>query len=72
MLLALSTPHDPWSKDNVPAEWYARFKDVAFPLPETWSDKPDPYMDRNADPQKWLSFWKPNMTWRTMTPGVTF
>ncbi len=61
MLLALSTPHDPWSKDNVPAEWYARFKDVAFPLPASWSDLPDPYMDRNADPKKWLTFWKPNM-----------
>ena len=61
MLLALSMPHDPWSKNNVPAEWYERFKDVPFPLPETWSDKPDPYMDRNADPEKWLSFWKPHM-----------
>jgi len=61
MLLALSTPHDPWSKDNVPPEWYERFKNVDFPLAATWSDKPDPYMDRNAEPQKWLSYWKPNM-----------
>lgn len=61
MLLALSTPHDPWSKSNVPAKWYDKFKDVAFPLPETWRDQPDPYMDRNADPQKWLNIWKPHM-----------
>ncbi len=61
MLLALSTPHDPWSKNNVPAEWYERFKNVEFPLPETWSDKPDPYMDRNAEPKRWLSLWKPSM-----------
>jgi arylsulfatase A-like enzyme len=61
MLLALSEPHDPWNKNNVPAEWHARFKDVKFPLPATWNDQPDPYMDRNTNPQKWMEFWKPNM-----------
>lgn len=61
MLLALSVPHDPWTKDNVPAEWHERFSDVDFPLPETWQDVPDPYMDRNADPRQWLAFWKPNL-----------
>ena len=61
LLLTLSTPHDPWSKNNVPPEWYARFRNVAFPLPETWSDKPDPYMDRNAEPGKWTEHWKPSL-----------
>jgi len=61
MLLALSMPHDPWTKDNVPPEWYERFRYVDFPLPATWSDQPDPYMDRNAEPDRWLSYWKPNM-----------
>jgi arylsulfatase A-like enzyme len=62
LLLSLSTPHDPWTKANVPAQWYERFKDVEFPLPDTWSDVPDPYMDRNADPQKWIAYWKPHLT----------
>ena len=61
MLLALSTPHDPWVKSNVPGEWYDRFKGKAFPLPESWSDQPDHYMDRHADPQKWIQYWKPQM-----------
>ena len=61
MLLALSMPHDPWTKNNVPAGWYERFKNVAFPLPPTWSDTPDPYMDRNADAKQWVEFWKPHM-----------
>ena len=61
MLLALSMPHDPWTKDNVPSEWLERFQQVDFPLPLSWSDKPDPYMDRNADPKLWLNYWKPNL-----------
>lgn len=61
LLLALSTPHDPWDKNNVPAKWYERFKDTAFPLPATWCDRPDPLMDRNTDPQKWIQYWKPQM-----------
>jgi len=61
MLVSLSVPHDPWSKDNVPAEWYERFRAADFPLPETWRDVPDPYMDRHADPQQWLAYWKPHL-----------
>jgi arylsulfatase A-like enzyme len=61
MTLALSAPHDPWTKHNIPPEWYERFKDVEFPLPATWSDQPDPYMDRNADPEQWTTYWKPHM-----------
>jgi arylsulfatase A-like enzyme len=49
MVVAHSPPHDPWGKNNVPKEWYDKFADVAFPLPETWRDEPDPYMDRNTD-----------------------
>ena len=61
LTLSLGTPHDPWSTKNVPAEYLESFKDVEFPLPASWSDTPDPYMDRNADPKKWLELWKPNM-----------
>lgn len=58
LLLSYSPPHDPWSKANVPKEWYEKFKNVEFPLPKTWQDVPDPRMDRNADPARWLSDWK--------------
>ena len=58
LTLSLGTPHDPWSEKNVPAEYLKMFEGVEFPLPESWSDTPDPYMDRNTNPKKWLSFWK--------------
>jgi arylsulfatase A-like enzyme len=61
LTLSMGTPHDPWGPKNVPAEYLEMFKDVEFTLPPNWSDTPDPYMDRNADPAKWLSIWKPNM-----------
>ena len=60
--LALSAPHDPWTRHNIPPAWYERFKQVEFPLPATWSDQPDPYMDRNADPGQWITYWKSHMT----------
>ena len=62
IILALSAPHDPWTKHNIPPKWYERFKNVDFPLPATWSDTPDPYMDRNTDSEKWTTYWKTHMT----------
>ena len=61
MVVSYSPPHDPWVKKNVPPEWYERFKGMKVELPKTWSDKPDRRMDRNADPKRWLSHWKPNL-----------
>jgi arylsulfatase A-like enzyme len=61
MVVSYSPPHDPWTKDNVPAWWYDRFRDVEFNLPSTWSDTPDPRMDRNANPGRWLNHWKPSL-----------
>ena len=58
LFLSYGTPHDPWERDNVPKAYYEMFKDVEFSLPASWSDRPDPYMDRNTDPKKWLSHWK--------------
>lgn len=59
MTVAYSPPHDPWGPQNVPPKWFEKFKDVVFPKPATWSDKPDPRMDRNTDPRRWLKRWKP-------------
>ncbi|MFS4418014.1 sulfatase [Maribacter sp. 2307ULW6-5] len=61
LFLSVGVPHDPWVKDNVPEEFYDMFKDVAFKLPDNWQDSPDGYMDRNTDPEKWLSYWKENI-----------
>ena len=61
LFLSIGTPHDPWTKENVPEEYYNKFRDVDFPLPVSWKDTPDPYMDRNTDPEKWLNYWKLNI-----------
>lgn len=61
MVVAYSPPHDPWDEKNCPQEWYAKFKNVEFPLPETWQEVPDPYMDRNTNKQAWLKKWKPKL-----------
>ena len=61
LFLSLGTPHDPWRKDNVPEEYYNKFSKTDFPLPVSWQDTPDPYMDRNAEPDKWLTNWKVNL-----------
>ena len=45
LFLSLGTPHDPWTKENVPAEYYELFKNTAFSLPKNYS----PRNDRHAD-----------------------
>ena len=61
LFLSYGTVHDPWSRDNVPEEWLRLFADVRFDLPETWSDTPDPYMDRFTEPEPWLEVFKPRI-----------
>ncbi len=61
LFLSVGIPHDPWTKENVPAKYYDLFKGVDFKLPATWSDEPDPYMDRNTEKGPWLSNWKKNL-----------
>lgn len=61
MMMAFSPPHDPFSLGNAPKKWAEKFKDTKFPLPKTFKERPDPKMDRNADPKKWKKHWKPNL-----------
>jgi len=50
--MSIGTPHDPWVKENVPEEFYNKFKDVDIPYPVNYSDK----NDRHAD--LWAKFKK--------------
>ncbi|MEG1011976.1 MAG: sulfatase [Ruthenibacterium sp.] len=45
LFLSIGTPHDPWKPENVPTEYYDRFKGVDFALPENYSPNNDPYAD---------------------------
>jgi choline-sulfatase len=58
MVLSVGVPHDPWRKEDVPEEYYNMFEDEEFRLPQSWQDTPDPLMDRNTDPERWLNHWK--------------
>ncbi|MCT4589378.1 MAG: sulfatase [Carboxylicivirga sp.] len=46
MFLSWNPPHDPWTKNNVPADCYEKFATTRFDLPANFKDEPDPYMDR--------------------------
>ncbi len=46
LFLSYGTPHDPWTKENVPAEFYNKFKDTDFPTPINYKQENDePYGD---------------------------
>lgn len=45
LFLSIGTPHDPWTQDNVPREYYEMFREVDFPLPENYRKENDPYGD---------------------------
>ena len=45
LFLSIGTPHDPWTKDNVPPEYYDKFKSVSFPKPPNYKKFNDPHAD---------------------------
>ena len=45
MFLSLGTPHDPWTKENVPEEYYGQYLGKEFPYPENYLAKNDPRAD---------------------------
>jgi arylsulfatase A-like enzyme len=61
LFLSIGVPHDPWTRKNVPEKFYALYRDSIFGYPKTWSDQPDPYMDRYKEPERWLGFYKKNL-----------
>lgn len=59
LFLSWNPPHDPWTRNNVQAQCYEKFKDTIFELPQNFNDLPDKYMDRY--PQDFFegdSLWK--------------
>ncbi len=45
LFLSLGTPHDPWDRSNVPAEYLAQFENVDFDVPRNYKPENDPYAD---------------------------
>ncbi len=62
LFLSYGTPHDPWTKENVPKEYYEQFADVSFPLPPNYKEHNDPHADGWAKflpgKRKQLEEWK--------------
>jgi len=46
LVLSMAAPHPPWHKNDAPQQYYDLFEDVAFPPPENYSERLDPYGDR--------------------------
>ena len=46
MFLSYGTPHDPWTRENVPTRYAEMFRNVEFSLPPNYDDKNDPYADK--------------------------
>lgn len=45
VFLSYGTPHGPWNKNNVPQEYYDRFENVEYRMPENYSQEDDPHGD---------------------------
>jgi len=45
LFLSYGTPHDPWTPENVPSEYLARFRGVEFELPPNYRSEDDPHAD---------------------------
>jgi arylsulfatase A-like enzyme len=45
LMVSYGTPHDPWVRSNVPAQFYDMYRDVKFQVPPNYNDEMDPYGD---------------------------
>jgi arylsulfatase A-like enzyme len=53
MFLNFGTPHDPWTRSNVPEDFYKSFEEVEFKdTPPNYTTDPDPYGDRWGVPDQ--------------------
>lgn len=53
LFVSYSPPHDAWTPENVPPEFYEPFRDVPFPHPPNFREAPDPYADRLNTQEYW-------------------
>lgn len=62
LFLSYGTPHDPWTKENVPEEYYNKFRDVDFPEAPNFESANDRHADMwarfNIGERKKLNEWK--------------
>lgn len=61
LFLNYGTPHDPWTLENVPAEYAEMFDDADFPLPENYTDGSAEYWMPGMDKKWWIENVKPNL-----------
>jgi len=61
LFLSYGPPHRPLTIDNTPKKFMDKFSEKNFHLPPNWSDKPDYYMDRDKNPERWINYIKPNL-----------
>lgn len=52
LTLSIGTPHDPWNQDNVPPEFYDKFRNIKFNPPPNYSGEVDPYGDMWSNEEK--------------------
>ncbi len=65
LFLSYGTPHDPWTWDNVPAEYADMFREVSFGLPPNYADGSAEYWNPRMTREWWLENVKPNIpAWR--------
>lgn len=61
LFLSLGTPHDPWTKDNVPQAYLEKFKHTSFELPVNYLEENDKHADEwaklNAQERSELTEW---------------
>jgi arylsulfatase A-like enzyme len=61
LFLSYGTPHDPWTKENVPSEFYDLFCGVPFDLPPNYRPEDDPHADNwarlSAEQRAQLTAW---------------
>ena len=52
LVLSVGTPHDPWTKENVPPRYYEMFETVRFEPSPSYSDTLEPYGDAWSNMEK--------------------
>ncbi|MDY7010605.1 MAG: sulfatase, partial [Planctomycetota bacterium] len=72
LFVSYGTPHQPWTQENVPEEWLARFRDIDFPPPPSYREGSGRYIHAWFDEQWWQNNVKPNLLqWQRIYYAMT-